>query len=169
MKRGSFHTAVGAVPLGVAGIGTAHAEPDRDRYSPDGPVLGRPKPINLNAFHTNDELATALQRIDRQSGRISLAAIGESAGRGEPIWEVQVGDGDTSIHLITQIHGDEAVGTEVALAVIRSLGLGNSKRIEHVLDELSFVIIPRVNPDGAMYHHDFDDSDVEWVGRRFNT
>lgn len=170
MKRRSFLTAVGAVPFGVAGIRTARAEPNRDRYRPGGPVLGRPKSINLNAFHTNDELTTALQRINKQSGRISLAEIGESAGRGDPIWEVQVGNGDTSIHLITQIHGDEAIGTEVALAVIRSLGLSNSKQIEHVLDELSFVIIPRVNPDGAMYHYDFDDDgDVEWVGRRSNT
>lgn len=133
-------------------------------------MLGHPRSVNLEAFHTNEELATELRKIERRSGRVSLEQIGASAGRGDPVWEVQVGDGDTSIHLITQIHGDEAIGTEVALEVIRSLGTSNAKRVDRILDELSFTIVPRVNPDGAIYRYDFDDDgDEEWVGRRYNT
>lgn len=170
MKRRPFLKSAAIASFGLAAVGTASANPDRDTYRPGGPKLGSPKSINLNAFHTNEELTTELDKIDRKSDRISLREIGRSAGRNDPIWEVQVGDGDTAVHLITQIHGDEAIGTEVALKVIKSLGLSNSRQVDHILDNLSFTIIPRVNPDGAMYHYDVDDDgDDEWVGRRYNT
>jgi hypothetical protein len=170
MKRRPFLKTAGIISSGLVAIGTASAEPDRDKYRPGGPKLGSPKSINLNAFHTNEELAEELEKIARKSGRISLKEIGRSAGRNDPIWEVKIGDGDTKVHLITQIHGDEAIGTEVALKVIKSLGMSNSRQVDHILENLSFTIIPRVNPDGAMYHYDFDDDGTEeWVGRRQNT
>lgn len=170
MQRRSFLKTVGVASIGFGAVGTTSADPDRDQYRPGGPQLGSPKSINLNAFHTNEELTEELEKIDRKSGRVSLEEIGRSAGRHDPIWEVEVGDGDMVVHLITQIHGDEAIGTEVALKLIKSLGMSNSRQVDHILDNLSFTIVPRVNPDGAMYHYDFDnDGDDEWVGRRQNT
>ncbi|WP_137285775.1 M14 family zinc carboxypeptidase [Halorussus salinisoli] len=170
MNRRNFVKATGLAAFGSVTIGTASATPDRDKYRPGGPKLGSQKSISLDAFHTNEELTTELEKIERQSGRVSLEEIGRSAGRNDPIWEVKVGDGDTEIHLVTQIHGDEAIGTEVALKVIKTLGTSNSRQVDHILENLSFTIVPRVNPDGAMYHYDFDgDDEDEWVGRRQNT
>lgn len=170
MNRRTFIKATGVASFGLTALGTASANPDRDTYRPGGPKLGSSKSINLNAFHTNDELTTELKKIEQKSGRVSLRDIGRSAGRNDPIWEVKVGDGDTEIHLITQIHGDEAIGTEVALKIIKTLGMSNSQQVDHILENLSFTIIPRVNPDGAMYHYDVDSDDKdEWVGRRQNT
>lgn len=170
MNRRNFIKTTGGLTVGLTMIGTATANPDREKYRPGGPKLGSPKSINLNAFHTNAELTSELIKIEQKSDRVSLREIGRSAGRNDPIWEVKVGDGDTEVHLITQIHGDEATGTEVALKVIKSLGMSNSQQVDHILENLSFTIIPRVNPDGAMYHYDYDgDSDAEWVGRRQNT
>jgi hypothetical protein len=172
MDRRKFLKSVGVSAVGLGAIGTASAQPgvDRDKYRPGGPKLGSPKSINLNAYHTNEELAKALQKIERKSGRVELNEIARSAGRNDPVWEVKAGEGDTKIHLITQIHGDEATGTEVALEVIKKLGMSNSRQVDHILDNLSFAIIPRVNPDGAMYEYDFDgDGKDEWVGRRQNT
>jgi hypothetical protein len=161
----------GSAPFGLAAIGTATATgPDHGIYRPGGPRLGSPRSINLNAYHTNEELATALGKIEDKSDRIDLREIARSAGRDDPVWEVQVGDGDTKVHLITQIHGDEAVGTEVALKFIKSLAMSNSRQVDHILENLQFAIVPRVNPDGAMYHYDYDgDGKLEWIGRRQNT
>lgn len=171
MKRRTFLKTAGVSPFALGAIGTASANGiDRDKYRPGGPKLGSPKSINLNAFHTNEELTKALTKIENKSDRISLSEIARSAGRNDPLWEVQVGDGDTKVHLITQIHGDEAIGTEVALKFIRSLAMSNSRQVDHILENLSFAIIPRVNPDGFMYEYDYDgDGDVEWIGRRQNT
>ncbi|WP_265110604.1 M14 family metallopeptidase [Halosolutus halophilus] len=170
MHRRTFLKATGAATVGVTAVGAASAAPDRERYRPGGPALGQPNAINLNAFHTNAQLTAALESIARQSGRVSLRERGRSAGRNDPIWEVQVGGGDVDVHLVTQIHGDEAIGTEAALKLIRRLGLSDSRQVDHILENLSFTIIPRVNPDGAMYRYDVDgDGGKERVGRRYNT
>ncbi|WP_254545355.1 M14 family zinc carboxypeptidase [Halomarina pelagica] len=173
MRRRTYLKATGTALLGLAATGRAAADGSSDRrgvYRPGGPWPGSEQAFNLDGFHTNEELAAELRKIDRRSDRITLRRIGESAGLGEPIWEVTVGDGDTSVHLINQIHGDEPVGTEVTLDLIRDLALGNSGRVETLLDGLSFTIVPRVNPDGAMFEYDIDgDGRAEWIGRRYNT
>lgn len=160
----------GALGLaGLAGTGTAGAS-DHPRYVPRGPWPGDLQAINLNGFHTNDQLTAELEQMARRSDRLDLRKVAESAGRGDPVWEATVGDGDTSVHLVTQIHGDEPVGTEVALKVLRELALGDSARVEHLLEELTFTVVPRVNPDGAMFEYDVDDDGrEEWVARRYNT
>ncbi|MFC6835128.1 M14 family zinc carboxypeptidase [Halomarina ordinaria] len=171
MRRRTYLKTTGTALLGLAATGTAVADDDRrGNYRPGGPWPGSEHAYNLNAYHTNEELAADLQRLDRKSDRISLTQIGRSAGLGGPIWEVTVGDGDTGVHLINQIHGDEPVGTEVTLSLLRDLALGNSKQVDLLLDELSFTVVPRVNPDGAMFEYDIDDDGTdEWIGRRTNT
>ncbi|WP_101294096.1 M14 family zinc carboxypeptidase [Halegenticoccus soli] len=172
MRRRTYLRSAGATLLGLGAVGTAGAAgpDDRDVYRPGGPWPGSDQAINLNGFHTNEQLTRALRKLDRQSDRIALRKIGESAGLGDPIWEATVGEGDTSVHLITQIHGDEAVGTEVALKLLRDLAQGTSGRVERILDELTLTVVPRVNPDGAMFEYDVDDDGRdEWVGRRTNT
>lgn len=172
MNRRTYLQSIG-IGLGALSTGIASAAPGdrgRETYRPGGPWPGTDQAINLNGFHTNAELTRDLQQIARQSNRVSFRQIGQSAGLGAPIWEVTIGDGDTDVHLITQIHGDEAVGTEVALKVLRELAHGNSRQVDEILDALTLTIIPRVNPDGAMFEYDIDDDGrEEWVGRRTNT
>lgn len=173
MRRRTYLKATSIALGGLVPTGTAVGNSANDRrgdYRPGGPWPGNEQAYNLNAFHSNEELTAQLKKIDRQSDRITLTEIGRSAGRGDPLWEVTVGDGDASVHLINQIHGDEPVGTEVTLELIRELALGNSRRVERLLDGLSFTIVPRVNSDGAMFEYDIDDDGRrEWIGRRTNT
>lgn len=170
MDRRQFLKTAGIASIGLAAAGTTSAGPGDGTYRPRGPVQGSTRSLNLNAFHTNEELTRDLTKIEQRSGRISLREIARSADRDDPVWEVTVGSGDTDVHLITQIHGDEPTGTEVALRLVRELGLSNSRRVDHLLDNLTFTIVPRVNPDGAMYRYDVDgDDDDEWIARRYNT
>lgn len=169
MDRRTFLKLTGATTLAGGATTTVAAQND-DVYRPGGPRRGSPQAINLNAFHDNEQLAAALQQIHRQSDRTSLRALTESAGGAGTVWEMQVGEGDTNVHIITQIHGDEASGTEVALKLLRKLALGNGRQVDRILDEITLTVIPRVNPDGAVYAYDYDDDGrEEVVGRRTNT
>ncbi len=169
MKRRNYLKTVGGIALAGSAIGTVSAS-EHDVYRPGGPRTGSLSAINLNAFHDNEELAKELQHIDRKSGRVDVEALTESAGGAGTVWEATVGDGPTNVHLITQIHGDEATGTEVALRLLRKLGFGNSKAVEDILDAVTLTMIPRVNPDGAVFEYDIDDDGRdEVVGRRTNT
>jgi hypothetical protein len=169
MDRRTFLKLTGATTLAGGATTTVAAQND-DVYRPGGPRRGSPQAINLNAFHDNEQLTAALQQIHRQSDRTSLRALTESAGGAGTVWEMQVGEGDTNVHLITQIHGDEASGTEVALKLLRKLALGNGRQVDRILDEITLTVIPRVNPDGAVYAYDYDDDGrEEVVGRRTNT
>jgi hypothetical protein len=168
MQRRTYLAALGSGVAAFPFVGQVSA--DERPYRPGGPWPGQPDAINIEGYHDNEQLAAALTQIADQSDRVDLRQIGQSAGLGAPIWEVAVGDGDTNVHLITQIHGDEATGTEVILKVLRELAHGTSRQVDAILDELTLTIVPRVNPDGAVFEYDVDDDGRdEMVGRRTNT
>lgn len=128
--------------------------------------------IDLDAgpYRTNEQVTEKLRLLDRRSDRITLTEIARSAGRNDPIWEVKIGDGDTSVHVIDQIHGDEPIGTEASLLMIRQLSQGTSPAVERILDNLSLTFVPRSNPDGAMYAEDTTgDGHDQRLSRRQNT
>ncbi|WP_266081102.1 M14 family zinc carboxypeptidase [Haladaptatus caseinilyticus] len=123
-----------------------------------------------NAYLTNEQLARRLRLLDRESDLVALRRIGRSAGLNTPLWEVHMGSGDTNVHLITQIHGDEPAGTEAILRVLRQLSVSSSETAERIQNNISLTVVPRVNPDGAMFSRDQDDDgDQERVTRRTNT
>lgn len=121
---------------------------------------------------SNEQLTQRLALLARndENDRMDLTQIGTSAGRNDPIWEVQIGEGDTSVHIISQIHGDEPAGTEALLIILRRLVDGNSELVDSILSNLSLTIVPRANPDGAMYTEDTnDDGQAGRVGTRSNS
>ena len=155
MRRRQFLTTT-SVALTAAGLPTVAAQGDSD------------EPPNPNAYLTNRQLAQQLHLLNR-SRHVSLRTIGRSAGLGTPIWEVTVGEGDTNVHLITQIHGDEPAGTDAIVKVLQQM-TAEPDRYEDVLRELTVTVVPRVNPDGAMFGWDTDtDGDDERITRRQNT
>ena len=88
-----------------------------------------------------------LRRIEQQShGRVSLETIGQS-NEGRDLYLAKVGRGPTKVLYITQQHGNEPLGTEAALQLLRRLGNGGAW--DSVLDRLTVLVVPRVNPDGA--------------------
>lgn len=155
MNRRQFLTTTGLVA--AAGFpGVAAGAPDDE-------------PPNPNAYLTNEQLTDRLLRLNAEADFLSLRRIGRSAGGYTPIWELSFGEGDTNVHLITQIHGDEPAGTDGILLVLRQMA-AEPDRFEDVLNELSVTVIPRVNPDGAMFGWDTDDDgDEERITRRQNT
>lgn len=162
MKRRRFLTSLGiatATTVGLPATSTSTRAQSTD-------------PVDLHGgpYRTNEQVTRTLNRLDQQSDRITLGEIARSAGRNDPIWEAKIGDGDTNVHIIDQIHGDELIGTEVSLLLLRQLSQGTSPHIEQILDNLSLTFIPRANPDGAMYTEDTTgDGHQQRISRRQNT
>ncbi|RKD88941.1 M14 family zinc carboxypeptidase [Halopiger aswanensis] len=166
-RRRFLETGLAVSGLGLTNTVTAQ---DGDRYRPGGPWAPNERAINYNGYLDNEELAKRLRQLDNRSDRITLEQIGESAGRGDPIWEVTVGDGDENVHIINQIHGDEPTGAEAMVKILQTLANGSGATIDAILDELTITIIPRVNPDGANFVGDDGlGTDGELRQRRYNT
>ena len=81
----------------------------------------------------------------------------EDAGtslEGRPIRLVRFGTGERRVLVWSQMHGDEPTGTLALLDVLRFLGgrRGTDAWVDAMLDQLSVVVLPMLNPDGAEHH-----------------
>jgi predicted deacylase len=134
-----------ACMLVLVAPGSAGAQP---QSVPNGPWLEDTQHMSLERLHSNAELAAALQRIaDRSKGRMTLEVAGTS-NEGRPLWLAKVGTGDLTVLYITQQHGNEPLGTEAALKLLQRLATSNHPDIRRMREELTILVVPRVNPDG---------------------
>jgi hypothetical protein len=106
---------------------------------------------------SQDEMATFLAILARESRHLRLKSLGRSTlGRDIPLlYATKEGLDDPAaiarlgrpvIWLIGQQHGNEPAGGEAMLAVAMALSAGE---LEPLLGQLSVVIVPRGNVDGA--------------------
>ena len=161
MRRRQFLKTTGIAAATATGLSASAASVGAERAD-DAP--------DPSAYLTNEQLTRRLKLLNRESEAISLRPIGRSAGLGDPIWELTVGEGDTNVHLITQIHGDEPAGTEAILIALRQMVSGDPERFRPILENVTLTVVPRVNPDGAMFAKNVDDDPhEERLTRRQNT
>jgi hypothetical protein len=73
---------------------------------------------------------------------------------GRPIRLVRFGTGDRRVLIWSQMHGDEPTGTLALMDVLRFLGgrSGTDAWVEAMLEQLSVVVLPMLNPDGAEHY-----------------
>ena len=96
------------------------------------------------------ELADRLDELaDRYPGRLRLAEVGRSY-LDRPIHLLTVGTGDRKVLLWSQMHGDEPSATPALLDLAAFLlgGAGGEAGAE-ILDRLTLLMVPMLNPDGA--------------------
>jgi hypothetical protein len=96
------------------------------------------------------ELATELRRLaELYPDRLRLTELGSSF-RGRPIHLVTLGHGARKVLLWSQMHGDEASATPALLDVTHFLlSHADEPDAATILDELTLLMIPMLNPDGA--------------------
>lgn len=95
-------------------------------------------------------IATAYPQITK------LFSIGKST-RGRQLWVMKISrnaaqdDGRPEFKYIANMHGDEIVGREMMMRLIRELVTndGKNQRITQLLDSTQIYIMPSMNPDGA--------------------
>lgn len=133
----------------------------------EGPNYGGNETINTSILHTYDSMAAELKKQDAKQSALELEVIGQSVkGRDLFLAKYLSDPANPTILFLTQQHGNEQLTTEGALEVIKHLGTG---RMSSVLDNVNILVLPMLNPDGAMGDVDFPLDDYLAKGDRHLT
>ncbi len=142
----------------------AFAEP---QSLPNGPWVEDEQHVSLEGIMTNEELYKKLEQIEHTSrGRMQLEIAGYSDAingnlmepLGWPLYLCKFGGPDSNtdkwrVLITSQIHGNEVLGTQALVKLMQKFAAGG-KDVNQILDNVILWIMPRVNPDGAMYERD---------------
>lgn len=138
--------ACAAVLAGAATVpNIATADPP---HSPGGPCIQGDQNVSLASVAGYQDVVRELDRIERGSqGRVEVESAGTS-GEGRDLLYATVGDGPETFWLQARIHGNELHSTEATLQILDSLSSG-APWAEDVRENLTVVVLPMYNPDGA--------------------
>ena len=142
-----------ALPYSAA---IANLFPDpQERYSTPGLSEGR------KSFTTNSELTELLNNLSQQGGsnvpQLAVLNYG-NAQSGTPIYALVATKaiaasplaldetGRPTVMIVAGQQGTDAAATEAALTLTKELGSGGL--LEHLLDRINIIVVPRANPDG---------------------
>jgi hypothetical protein len=97
-----------------------------------------------------DELSTELERLaELYPRKIRLEEIGRSF-QGRPIDMLSLGDGQRTVLLWSQMHGDEPSATPALLDIAHYLlSRPEESEVAAILADLRLLMIPMLNPDGS--------------------
>ncbi|WP_409489656.1 M14 family zinc carboxypeptidase [Amycolatopsis sp. cmx-11-12] len=126
-----------------------------------------PRELPINEFTDYREMVRELGRLERVSkGRVAVKEVGRS-NRGRVIHQATVGTGPKVFVVSSEIHGNEKTGTDALLRILDYLGTSESRDAERLRKTITFVAVPKLNPDGAEL--DRRGNDLSWaeVQRKF--
>ncbi|GLB68466.1 M14 family zinc carboxypeptidase [Arthrobacter mangrovi] len=133
----------------------------------EGPGYGGNETVNTSILHTYDQLVAELKTQDAKQERLDLEVIGQSVKGCDLYLAKYISNPDNpTILYLTQQHGNEQLTTEGALEFIKHLGTGKN---QGVLDGVNILVVPMLNPDGAMGDVDFSLEDYIASGGRHLT
>jgi hypothetical protein len=138
-------TAIGIVAA-ILQVATATAAPQN---WPNGPWEVPQQNDSLSAIRDYDQLVATLENIAHSSqGATQLDyAPYPAKGSGRLVPYVTIGSGSRKIMVIAQQHGNEWITSNGMISEIRALS-SNAKEAKFIRDELTVIIVPRVNIDG---------------------
>lgn len=137
--------AAGLLAAGLTGATAASADPP---HNPGGPCIQDDQNVSLASVAGYDDVVQVLDRIERTSrGTVTVESAGQS-GEGRELLYATVGTGPTTVWVQARIHGNELHSTEAVLQILDLLDSGNPTA-RTIRDNLTVVIIPMYNPDGA--------------------
>ena len=133
----------------------------------EGPNYNGNETTNTSILRTYDELADFLKTQDAKQDAMELEVIGQSVKGRDLFLAKYISDpANPTILFLTQQHGNEQLTTEGALEFIKHLGTGKTG---DVLDGVNILVVPMLNPDGAMGDVDFSLDDYHADGDRHLT
>ncbi|WP_067824672.1 M14 family zinc carboxypeptidase [Actinomadura kijaniata] len=123
--------------------------PARPAAPPPAECSDEPRDLPIWKFVDYREMRRELARIERASrGRVDVQVVGRS-NRGRAIHTATVGNGPRVFLVTSEIHGNEKTGTTALLRILKWLGTSDSPEARRVRREITFVAVPKINPDGA--------------------
>ena len=116
---------------------------------PNGPWVVPQQEESLAAIRDYDQLVATLENIENSShGAVVLNyAPYPAQGSGRLVPYVTIGDGLRKLMVVAQHHGNEWITSNGMVSLIRALS-SNSKKTRFIRDELTVIVMPRVNIDG---------------------
>jgi uncharacterized protein len=127
--------AFGAIGLPVGAVG-------------NGPNYNGNESIQTSILVTYDQMVDFLKKQEAKQKTLELEVIGQSVkGRDLYLAKYISNEDNPTIAFLTQQHGNEQLATEGALEFLKHLG---TNKMKGVLDNVNILIIPMLNPDGAM-------------------
>jgi Zinc carboxypeptidase len=145
LKRWLLPVAGLACVVALAGPATA----DPPSHVPGGPCLEPEQEVQLSSLPSYAEVVGILDSIEASGqGQVEVASAGLS-GEGRPLLYATVGHGPDVFWLQARIHGNELHSTEAVLQVLRYLASSGSAEAERIRNQLTVIVIPLYNPDGA--------------------
>jgi hypothetical protein len=135
--------------LALVALTAGPATADPPSHVPGGPCLEDPQQEQRSSVPSYEEVARILGSIEASSqGRVEVASAGLS-GEGRQLLYATVGDGPDVFWLQARIHGNELHNTEAVLQVLRYLGTSDGPEAARIREQLTVIVIPMYNPDGA--------------------
>lgn len=159
LSRRSVLAAVAALPIALAPVAATGVG--------NGPEWGGNGNITTAHLSTYEDLAGFLHKQAAKQPDMELTVIGESVKGRDLYLASWVTDPDNpTILYLTQQHGNEQLTTEGAMEFIKHLGTGRGR---DVLSGVNILVVPMLNPDGAMGDVNFSLDDYIAHGDRHLT
>lgn len=133
----------------------------------NGPNYNGNESVQTSILHTHEELVDFLKVQDAKQEALQLEVIGQSVkGRDIYLAKYISNPENPTILFLTQQHGNEQLATEGALEFIKHLG---TNKVKGVLENVNVLVVPMLNPDGAMGDVNFSLEDYIADGDRHLT
>lgn len=115
---------------------------------PGGPFVQENQNVSYSAIMTFDEVEKELLALKKRSKGLIVVDIAGETLEERPLYIAKIGWGPKKVWIQGRIHGNEPLGNNVCLELLKSL-LNKDKKL---LDEMTFWVIPCYNPDGAEHY-----------------
>ncbi|MDZ5472267.1 M14 family zinc carboxypeptidase [Bacillus sp. 31A1R] len=147
--------------LSVIALCASLASPTFATNSSNGNLTNPNQELPVVGFTDYAEMVKRLQQIEQNSqGLVSLEVVGQS-NRGRDIYKARVGTGKKVVLIESEIHGNEKTGTEALLSILQHLGSSNSPQAKKIREEITLVVLPKMNPDASEL--DRRGNDLSWA------
>ena len=116
---------------------------------PNGPWVVPQQEESLEAIRDYPQLVATLENIVKSSKGAAQFAYAPypAKGSGRLVPYVTIGNGPRKLMVVAQHHGGECISSNGMISLIRALS-SNAKEARFIRDELTVIVMPRVNIDG---------------------